>query len=92
MERRTFIKAGGLAAGAMAVPSILHAQNAGQKIKMGFIGVGNRGTQVLHLFMKPGILFRNLDHDLQNFFPIQFFQICFGPRLPFLPTISHDLF
>ena len=51
MNRREFIKAGTLAAGAVAVPNILRAENAGQKVRMGFIGVGNRGTQVLHLFM-----------------------------------------
>ena len=51
MNRREFIKTGSFAAGAAAVPTILRAEAAGQKIRMGFIGVGNRGTQVLHLFM-----------------------------------------
>ena len=50
MKRRSFIKAGGVAGAALAFPSVVRAA-AGQKIRMGFIGVGNRGTQVLHLFM-----------------------------------------
>ncbi|HOM57010.1 MAG TPA: Gfo/Idh/MocA family oxidoreductase, partial [Candidatus Latescibacteria bacterium] len=33
------------------MPAIVKAENAEQKIRMGFIGVGNRGTQVMHLFM-----------------------------------------
>ena len=52
MERREFIKSGALAAGTFAVPNILHAANRGDKLRMGFIGVGNRGTQLLHIFMK----------------------------------------
>ena len=50
MKRRTFIKAGGIAGAAVAFPAITRAAS-GQKIRMGFIGVGNRGTQVMHLFM-----------------------------------------
>ena len=50
MKRRTFIKAGGIAGAAVAFPAITRAVS-GQKIRMGFIGVGNRGTQVMHLFM-----------------------------------------
>ena len=52
MERREFIKSGVMAAGAMAVPNILRAQGSKTKVRMGFIGVGNRGTQLLHIFMK----------------------------------------
>lgn len=48
MQRREFIKAG---AAAVAMPAILKAAAADQKIRMGFIGVGNRGTQLMHLFM-----------------------------------------
>ena len=48
MQRREFIKAG---AAAVAMPAILRAAAADQKIRMGFIGVGNRGTQLMHLFM-----------------------------------------
>ena len=51
MERRQFIKLGTMLAGATAAPNILRAGASGQKVRMGFIGVGNRGTQVLHLFM-----------------------------------------
>lgn len=48
MQRREFIKAG---AAAVAMPAITKAAAADQKIRMGFIGVGNRGTQLMHLFM-----------------------------------------
>ena len=43
---------GSLAAAGLAVsPSISRAQGANDKIRMGFIGTGNRGTQLLGLFM-----------------------------------------
>lgn len=53
-SRRRFLKGSAAATGAAVIgaPSILHAQNAGDRIKVGFIGVGNRGTQLLHEFMK----------------------------------------
>lgn len=51
MERREFIKYSAMAAGAMAMPNILKAGSK-EKVRMGFIGVGNRGTQLLHIFMK----------------------------------------
>ena len=51
MQRRDFLKAGGVTGAALAFPSIVKAAGGDQKIRMGFIGVGNRGTQVLHLFM-----------------------------------------
>ena len=50
MQRRDFIKVG--AAAAAAAPAVVRAAAAVQKVRMGFIGVGNRGTQVLHLFMR----------------------------------------
>ena len=49
MQRRDFIKVGAAAA---VAPAIVRAAAAPQKVRMGFIGVGNRGTQVLHLFMR----------------------------------------
>ena len=52
MQRREFIKSGAMAAGAMAVPNILGAQGSKSRVRMGFIGVGNRGTQLMHIFMK----------------------------------------
>ncbi len=52
MQRRDFIRAGAMAAGTMAVPNILRAQGSRARVRMGFIGVGNRGTQLLHIFMK----------------------------------------
>lgn len=51
MKRREFIKTGVLAAGAAAVPNILKAGSK-EKVRMGFIGVGNRGTQLMYIFMK----------------------------------------
>lgn len=50
MDRREFIKGGMVAAGTLAAPAILRA-GVGQKIRMGFIGIGNRGTQVMRQFM-----------------------------------------
>jgi len=52
MQRREFIMASAMAAGAMATPNILRAQGSKGRVRMGFIGVGNRGTQLLHIFMK----------------------------------------
>ena len=51
MNRREFIKAGSVAASTMAMPG-LFAAGTEKKVRMGFIGVGNRGTQLLHIFMK----------------------------------------
>lgn len=50
MQRREFIKYGLAAAGTAAIPNILRAGSK-EKIRMGFIGVGNRGTQLMHTFM-----------------------------------------
>ena len=49
MKRRTFIKA---AAAAAAAPYVARAVGAGDKIRMGFIGIGNRGSQLLQSFMR----------------------------------------
>jgi len=44
--------AGSMAAAGVAVaPHIARAVGASDKIRMGFIGVGNRGSQLMHLFM-----------------------------------------
>ncbi|MGN0846402.1 MAG: Gfo/Idh/MocA family oxidoreductase [Kiritimatiellia bacterium] len=51
MKRREFLKSGGVAGATLAMPAIVKAAAVDQKIRMGFIGVGNRGTQVMHLFM-----------------------------------------
>ena len=56
MQRREFIKSGVMAAGAMAVPNILGAQGSSGRVRMGFIGVGNRGTQLMHIFMKDPLV------------------------------------
>ena len=57
--RREFIKTtaattAGLAFGLNAMPSITKSRIVGpnDKIKMGFIGIGNRGSQLLNLFMQ----------------------------------------
>ena len=52
MQRRDFIRSGAMAAGVMAVPNMLRAQGSKARVRMGFIGVGNRGTQLMHIFMK----------------------------------------
>jgi predicted dehydrogenase len=58
-SRRDFIGKTGLAlAGLAATPSILNASGykriigANEKIRVGFIGVGNRGSQLMSLFMQ----------------------------------------
>ncbi len=40
IKRRSFLTTTGLAAGALAFPNILHAQNKGDKLRIAFIGVG----------------------------------------------------
>jgi predicted dehydrogenase len=59
MERRKFLKnaavlTAGLTTGAnaFAVPIASHVIGANDKIRMGFIGIGNRGSELLGLFMK----------------------------------------
>ena len=51
MKRRDFITSSLAAVGAATVPNILRAGSK-EKVRMGFIGVGNRGTQLMHIFMK----------------------------------------
>ena len=50
-NRRQFMTGTLAAAGAAAAPRVARAAGANDKIRMGFIGVGNRGSQLLHLFM-----------------------------------------
>lgn len=55
-DRRHFLKQGaasgaGLAAGSFAAPAIAQQRNANETLFVGFIGVGNRGTQLLRRFM-----------------------------------------
>jgi predicted dehydrogenase len=50
--RRDFLKrSAGVALGLAGAPAIASSQNASQKIRVGFIGVGNRGTELLQRFM-----------------------------------------
>ncbi len=51
-SRRNFMGGSLAAAGITAAPSISRAQGANNKIRMGFIGTGNRGTQLMRLFMR----------------------------------------
>lgn len=50
--RKTTTGAGALAATAFSTPMIQRALGANDKIRVGFLGVGNRGTQLLHSFMR----------------------------------------
>ena len=49
MQRREFIRKGAVAA--IGVPSITKALGR-DRIRMGFIGIGNRGTQVMRVFQR----------------------------------------
>ena len=51
-NRRQFMAGTLAAAGSVAAPRVSRAAGANGKIRMGFIGVGNRGSQLLHLFMR----------------------------------------
>ena len=44
LTRRNFLRASSIAAGAMAFPAILHAQNKKDRIRLGLVGCGGRGT------------------------------------------------
>jgi len=50
-NRRRFVAGSLAAAGVAAAPGTVRAAGANDKIRMGFIGVGNRGSQLLNLFM-----------------------------------------
>lgn len=57
--RRSFLRtsasaATGIALGvqAMGAPAVQTSRRVNERIRMGFIGVGNRGTQLLNIFMK----------------------------------------
>ena len=91
MKRRDFIKSGSVVAGAMSMPG-LWAAGCEKKIRMGFIGVGNRGTQLLHIFMKNpkvevvalcDIYKPFLERDFDNFDP-KFFEWGLKGRIPSL--------
>ncbi len=51
-NRRQFVTGSLAAAGLAAAPTVAVAAGANDKIRMGFIGVGNRGSQLLHLFRR----------------------------------------
>ena len=42
-SRRSFLKSTGLAAGALSIPNILHAQNKGDKVRLAVIATGGKG-------------------------------------------------
>ncbi len=50
-NRRQFMAGSLAAAGLAAAPRVARASGANDRIRMGFIGVGNRGSQLLRLFM-----------------------------------------
>ncbi|MDP8244351.1 MAG: Gfo/Idh/MocA family oxidoreductase [Candidatus Hinthialibacter antarcticus] len=50
-NRRSFMKTTA-ASLALSAPAVQRALGANDKVRVGFIGVGNRGTQLLHGFMK----------------------------------------
>ncbi len=50
--RRTFLKTGGGAATAAVAATSMHALGAGDRLRLAFIGVGNRGSQLLASFLK----------------------------------------
>lgn len=52
MKRREFIKVGTSVSAGAVFPNILRAGATGQKIRVGFIGVGNRGTQLMRIFQQ----------------------------------------
>ncbi len=52
VNRRDFIKHSAAASALVAAPTILRGQNLNSKIGMGFIGVGNRGTKLMHRFLR----------------------------------------
>jgi len=59
ISRRSFLKTSAIAAtgasmgiNTIGAPAILAERNSHNKIRMGFIGVGNRGSEVMNLFMK----------------------------------------
>ncbi len=50
---KTTLAATGISAGLyMKAPGIVSAANSNEKVNVGFIGVGNRGSQLLHSFMR----------------------------------------
>ncbi|MBD3267549.1 twin-arginine translocation signal domain-containing protein [bacterium] len=51
-NRRSFLKQSTLAAGTTALAPALISAQPNEKVRCGFIGVGNRGSQLLHGFMK----------------------------------------
>jgi predicted dehydrogenase len=52
MNRRSFAKAGGAAALAWTAASASRVYGANQRIRLGFLGTGNRGCQLIRSFLK----------------------------------------
>jgi len=51
-SRRRFLKSSAVTAAAVAGAPAIVARGANERIRVGFIGVGNRGSQLLHAFMQ----------------------------------------
>ncbi|RPH99753.1 MAG: gfo/Idh/MocA family oxidoreductase, partial [Calditrichaeota bacterium] len=49
--RRSFVKNSMAAAAVLGAPALVSGRNLNDKILMGFIGIGNRGSQLLNIFM-----------------------------------------
>ncbi len=56
-SRRDFLKASSIAAGALAFPAVLHAQHKAEKIRIGLVGCGGRGSGAANnaLEADPGV-------------------------------------
>jgi predicted dehydrogenase len=52
MNRRSFAKAGGVAAVTFAASSAARVHGANERIRLGFLGAGNRGCQLIRSFQK----------------------------------------
>ena len=88
-NRRHFMAGTLAAAGVAAVPGVARAVGANGKIRMGFIGVGNRGSQLLRLFMaQPDVEVAALCDVYEPFLSRDFSKVAqrykdeLGERLP----------
>ena len=89
MNRRDFLKAGAVTGAAVSFPGIVSAAG-GQKIRLGVIGLGNRGTQVMRVFQQqPDVVVTALcdvykpylDRDASAIDP-KFFEYGIGGAVP----------
>jgi predicted dehydrogenase len=88
-SRRRFVAASLAAAGAASVPGAARAAGASGQIRVGFVGVGNRGSQLLRLFMaEPDVEVAALCDVYEPFLTRDFGQVAqrykdeLGERIP----------